>query len=64
MHLVLYTLFNDHTCMFLSPSATILRVCSIMSKNEIKSTQHYTVHPVDGSGRRPKHVGVVNKQRI
>jgi hypothetical protein len=34
MHLLLYTLFTDHTYMFQSPSATILRVYSIKEYNK------------------------------
>ena len=34
MHLKLYTLFIDHTYMFRSPSATILRVHSIKEYNK------------------------------
>jgi hypothetical protein len=66
--------------MFRSPSATILRVYSSkeyrkncvcmwggesgVNKSKTFIVSFNTVHPEDDHRRRPKQVGVINKQRI
>ena len=49
MHLWLYTLFIDHTYIFRSPSATILRVYGIKKSSRIPQIEAYNSDDISGS---------------